>query len=452
MNFKSKPPCRFALRKEYFGGLLLDFETTSYELITPKEFQFLKKLKDGESFFLQDLQNSELKGSIEKLQQKNIIQVGYRGKLLIVNIREIPTPRKIPRDYLSAPLKVFDTYTRRCNLTCKHCYASSGPNFIEVRRTLSQTEMIMRKFYEVGTLEWNFTGGEPTAIPDLLDAIRMANGFGMRVSLNTNGCWSSEISKKILTSGVKEIIISLEGREETNDKRRSTETFKRVVKTLNQIYEYNQGNSDKKLEVVLNTAVGKDNVCDIEFMVRLATKYGYNIKFVPLKPSGRASKNLSGAILSIKEYMEFAKRVQQLREDPEVKESGISIVLRHKDLFCPDYPDKSNFPYPFNCSQCSALTTAMDILPDGRVVACSFLMDRPEFIGPNILDVSVYNAWRHPTMERFRRAQKQDCANCRFYMKQCRGTCRSTVLLCGGKIKGNKLIGKDPCCFKDLLS
>jgi len=34
----------------------------------------------------------------------------------------------------------------------------------------------------------------------------------------------------------------------------------------------------------------------------------------------------------------------------------------------------------------------MDILPDGRVVACSFLMDKPEFIGPNILDVSIYDA------------------------------------------------------------
>lgn len=452
MNFKSKSPCRFAFRKEYFGGLLLDFKNATYELITPKEFQFLEQLIDSDSFFLKNLKNSGLRGFIEKLQQKNIIQVGYNGKLSILNIRKIPAYGKIPSDCLSAPLKVFDSFTRRCNLICKHCYASSNPNFTEVRRTLSQTKAIMRKFYEVGVLEWRFTGGEPTITPDLIDAIRIASSFGMKASFNTNGCWSSEVSKKIFTSGVKEIIISLEGCEKTNDKRRSPGVFKRVIKTLDQIHQYNQGNRDKKIKVDLNMTVGKDNVCDIEFMARLAIKYGTNINFVPLKPSGRASKILQEAMFSAREYMGFAKRVQRLREDPEIKESGIKIGLHHKDLFCPDYPDKSNFPYPFNYSQCSALTTAMDILPDGRIIACSFLMDKPEFIGPNILDVSVYDAWHHPAMERFRRAQKQNCANCRFYMRQCRGPCRSTVLLSGGRIKGNKLLGKDPFCFKDLLS
>jgi len=54
-------------------------------------------------------------------------------------------------------------------------------------------------------------------------------------------------------------------------------------------------------------------------------------------------------------------------------------------------------------------------------------------------------------MERFRRAQKQDCMNCEFYMKRCRGVCRAAVLLSGGRIQGKKLIGNDPFCFKDLL-
>ncbi|TSC95962.1 MAG: radical SAM protein [Parcubacteria group bacterium Athens1014_10] len=451
MNFKLKNTYRFAFRKEYFGGLLLDFENTTYELITPKEFQFLSKLKEGEKFFLQDLQSSELIGFIRKLQQKNIIQVNHRGNLLATNIRGIPTAKKFPKDYLSAPLKVYDTYTRKCNLACKHCYASSSANFVETRRTLSQTEAIMRKFYEVGTLEWNFTGGEPTVDPDLLDAIKMASNFGMKVSLNTNGCWNPKIYREILTSGVKEIIISLEGREKTNDKRRNKGVFKRVIKTLDQIYNYKKSNRNQKLEAILNMTIEKDNVCDIEFITRLAAKYNYGVKFVTLKQAGRAPKNYSGKILSARGYMDFAKKVQELREDPEIRKSGIKISLNHQNLFCSNCPDRSNLPYPFDYSECTALTTATDILPDGRVVVCSFLMDKPEFIGPNIFDISVYDAWQHPIMEHFRWAKKQDCINCKFYMKQCRGACRSTVLLNGGKIEGGKLIGKDPYCFKDLL-
>jgi len=443
-----KKNLRFAFRKEYFGGLLLDFENYTSEILNSKEYDFLEEIENGKNFF-QNLQNPKLKKFITKLQQRNIIEITPWGELLINNIRRIHPPQRIPKDYLSAPLKVYDTYTRRCNLACKQCYASANPNFVEKRRTIFQTKAIMRKFYEVGVMEWNFTGGEPTIIPDLLDAIKIAKRFKMKVSINTNGCWEPRITKKILISGVDEFIISLDGREKTHDKKRGPGIFKKVIKTLDQIYEYNQNNYKNKLKVTLNMVIGKDNIQDIEYISSLGVRYKYNIKFVPLKFGGRAYANL---MLSTREYMKFAKKVQQLRQISEIKESKIKILLNHKDLFNPDYPDRSNLPYPFNYSQCTALTTAMDILPDGRVVACSFLMDKPEFIGPNIFDVSVYEAWRHLVMERFRRAQKQSCANCRFYMRQCRGPCRSSVLLSGGKIKGNKLIGRDTYCFKDLLS
>jgi len=449
MDSKTNKIPRFAFRKEYFGGLLLDFQNTIYELLTSQEFRFLEKLIAGNKFFLQDLKDSKLKEFIEKLRQKNIIKVDPRGELLIDDIRKIPPPEEIPNEYLSAPLKAYDTYTRKCNLACRHCYASANPNLIEKRRTISQTKTIMKKFYEVGVLEWNFTGGEPTIITDLLKAIKIAVSFGMKVSLNTNGCWNSKISNIILESGVKEFIISLDGREKTHDNKRDSGTFKRVIKTLDQIYKYNQNNFNNKLKVILNMTIGKDNIRDIEYVTYLGVKYGYDVKFVPLKPAGRAFKSF---ILSTRDYKEFAKKVQQLRENPKIKDSGINIFLNHKDLFNSQYPDRSNLPYPFNYSQCTALTTAMDILPDGRVVACSFLMDKPEFIGPNILDVSLYDAWRHPKMERFRRAQRQGCINCKFYMKRCRGVCRATVLLSGGKIQGKKLTGNDPYCFKDLLS
>lgn len=448
VNSEMKKNFRFAFRKEYFGGLLLDFENCTTEILNSEEYDFLEKIKNGRNFFIQNLQNSKLDKFITRLQQKNIIKITPRGKILINNIRRILPPQISPKDYLSAPLKVYDTYTRKCNLFCKHCYASANYNFIEKRRTILQTKIIMRKFYKVGVMEWNFTGGEPTTAPDLFDAIKIAKGFGMKVVLNTNGCWHSDIARKIFLSGVDELIISIEGKEETHDKRRGKGSFKKAIKTLDKICEYNQKKHWKKLKVILNTAIGRDNIKDIQYTSFLGAKYGCDVKFVPLKIGGRAYKNL---ILFPREYMQFAKKVQQLRQNSKIKKSGIKIILNHKDLFNLSYQDRSIFPHPFNYSQCSALTTAMDVLPDGRTVACSFLMDNPDFIGPNILDVSVYEAWQHPIMERFRRANKEDCINCKFYMKQCRGPCRASILLSGGKIKGTKLKGRDPYCFKNLL-
>ncbi|MCK5633123.1 radical SAM protein [bacterium] len=447
-EYQEKIP-QFALRKEYFGGLLLDYKNKTFDILNLQEFNFLKQLRSGEELFLQDLQSSKLKSFIKKIEQKNIIKVVHNTVLLIHQIRKIPQPKEIAKNYLSAPLKVYDTYTRKCNLACKHCYASAHPNFTEKRRTISQTETIIRKFYEVGIMEWNFTGGEPTVKSDLLDAIKIAKKFKMKVSLNTNGCWNSEISKKILNSDIDEFIISLDGSEKIHDKRRGLGTFKKVVKTLDQIHKYNQDNPDRKPKVILNVVIDKNNIQDMEFMVYLAAKYGHDVKFVPIRPDGRASKS---SMLSTKEYMEFARKIECLKENPKIKDFHINILLNHQNLFLSNYTDKSNLPYPFNFSQCTALTTAMDILPDGRVVTCSFLMDDSEFIGPNILDVSVYEAWKHSKMECFRRSRKEECLTCEFYMKQCRGSCRSNIILNGGRIEGNKLIGKDPYCFKDLLS
>lgn len=346
---------------------------------------------------------------------------------------------------------VYDTTTRSCNLDCEHCYASSTPLFIEKRRTLMQTKEIMDKFYEIGALEWRFTGGEPTVTPDFTAAIDYAQSLEVKVSLNTNGVWSERVAKDVLNSGVSTLVVSLEGRQTAHDRRREKGTFNRLINRLRLIYQHNETNPNHKITVVLNMSVGKDNIPDLDYVVGVAAEYGFNINFVPLKPAGRASTSMPDEILSTREYMEFAEEVQRLREAPNISKSGIKLGLKHKDLFSPDYKDKSNLPYPFNYSECGALATAISILPDGRAFACPFLMDDEGYIGPNLNQVSVYEAWMDPIMEHFRRATKVDCTDCIFYMQQCRGKCKAIVLLSGGEIKDGKLIGDDPYCFKALI-
>lgn len=68
-----------------------------------------------------------------------------------------------------------------------------------------------------------------------------------------------------------------------------------------------------------------------------------------------------------------------------------------------------------------------------------------------MINTSAYEAWFSPNFEKYRSATKVGCVDCGFYMKQCRGACRATVLGCGGEIKNNKLIGDDPQCFAPLI-
>lgn len=73
------------------------------------------------------------------------------------------------------------------------------------------------------------------------------------------------------------------------------------------------------------------------------------------------------------------------------------------------------------------------------------------FMGSNMIDVTAYEAWFDPKFEKFISATKDECTDCGFYMRQCRGACRATVLGHGGQIKDGKLIGQDPQCFAPLI-
>jgi len=283
---------RFILRKEYFGGLVHDAETARYELLNPGEYDFLQKMTKADNIIINQIiaNNPQLRERAESFVKIGFVNVEENGNLSLTNIRLIKAPRNLPEKNLTAPIRVYDTYTRKCNLSCEHCYFSSSSSVKEERRTLEQTVDIMKKFFDAGTMEWRFTGGEPTVQPDLFDAISVARKLGMNVSLNTNGWLNKETTKKVLNNEISEVIISLEGKQEINDGRRKQGSYIKAIETLDSIYQYNKNNSSKKISVVINTAVGKDNINDVEFLVRLAAKYGFNINFIPLKPNGKAKK------------------------------------------------------------------------------------------------------------------------------------------------------------------
>ncbi|MGW8374244.1 radical SAM protein [Streptomyces sp. ODS28] len=76
--------------------------------------------------------------------------------------------------------------TSRCQLTCTHCYAESGPtgdhgtmNGDEWRRVLSEAA-------ELGVHTVQFIGGEPTLHPEFAELLGYALGVGLRVEVYSN--------------------------------------------------------------------------------------------------------------------------------------------------------------------------------------------------------------------------------------------------------------------------
>jgi MoaA/NifB/PqqE/SkfB family radical SAM enzyme len=71
--------------------------------------------------------------------------------------------------------------TRRCNLTCTHCYASSGPDLpLTERMQFADWCRVIEEARSVGCRRLQFIGGEPTIHPDLEPLLEHATRIGFR--------------------------------------------------------------------------------------------------------------------------------------------------------------------------------------------------------------------------------------------------------------------------------
>lgn len=135
--------------------------------------------------------------------------------------------------------------TKRCNLCCEMCYASSGEGS---DLSLSQIEDMMN-FYmesESGSAEiLQISGGEPTLHPDIITIIKMAKDKGFKyVMLNTNGIRIAEDENfvKELASfrGGFEIYLQFDGLDDNvYEKLRGRKLFQIKKKAIANISKYN---------------------------------------------------------------------------------------------------------------------------------------------------------------------------------------------------------------------
>jgi radical SAM protein with 4Fe4S-binding SPASM domain len=464
---------RLTLRKESLSyadgspcsGILHDSKNLFCHTLPPVLYSLFRNMVEGDHCVPQFASSKGYNGGFSEAEKKVLSALVKSGAIreesggysFSASARLVEN-KMLPTHCLSMPLRVYHTITRRCNLACPQCLVASYSEFPEDRMSTEQSKELIARCYELGVPEWRFTGGEPTFCEDFFEIAWHAKQLGMALMLNSNGCWDQDITDKVLDVGFNEVIISLEGNEAINDSRRSLGSYKKIVRTLNTLAGFNQAcrgqDPDKVIRVTINMTVARDNIDQVPYVIRFAAERGFNTNFVPLRPYGRSLEGLKDQMLSTEEFMGLGRLAQDLREDPVIKASGIKIIHKNMDLFCPDYPDRSGEPWPFSYGDCGALTTGWGIGPDGRANTCSFLMGDPYFVSDKpLLDDDIQGVWLGEKMEHFRSAKKVAChAGCKFYHKQCEGMCRAMVLANGGKIEGGKLIGRDPYCFRHLMT
>lgn len=118
----------------------------------------------------------------------------------------------------SGPVVIWNLI-RRCNLTCKHCYALSADHDYagELSREEVFTVMDDLKAYRVPVLI--LSGGEPLLRPDIFEIAERSRDMGFYTGLSTNGTLIDEpMADRIAAMGFDYVGISLDGLRETHDK------------------------------------------------------------------------------------------------------------------------------------------------------------------------------------------------------------------------------------------
>ncbi|MBU1110817.1 radical SAM protein, partial [Patescibacteria group bacterium] len=230
---------RIRVRRERDGAIVYDPKSRNYAFLEGNLF-------DGEVF----LQRVNLHvAKVLGLSPEQVLSIEFVG-----NGRSALAE-------LSAPIGVYFEITPKCNLQCKHCYKCGLPD----KPALSYSEIVrvIDELVGLGLLEFRLCGNEPIIHPDFDKVALHAKSKGLYVSTNTNGFYGDRLIEKLLVVQFDEVIVSLDGLEETHDWIRAPSSFKRAVHVLEELHA--AGTKSR-----INMTVSKFNIDEVEAVGDLA--------------------------------------------------------------------------------------------------------------------------------------------------------------------------------------
>lgn len=171
-----------------------------------------------------------------------------------------PTPVQAHRNP-PGPVVIWNLI-RRCNLTCKHCYAFSADVDYPGELTTAQVMAVMEDLRAFRVPVLIFSGGEPLLRHDLFTIAAAAKAMGFYIGLSTNGTLiDAKVVEHIAAMGFDYVGISIDGRRETHDRfRRHAGAFDASMRSV-------QLCRDANVKVGLRFTLTEDNEMDLPWLL-----------------------------------------------------------------------------------------------------------------------------------------------------------------------------------------
>lgn len=176
---------------------------------------------------------------------------------------------------------------RRCNLTCKHCYAISADTDFPGELSTGEVFAVMDDLKRFRVPVLILSGGEPLLRPDIFQVSRRAKDMGFYVGLSTNGTLIDEDKiADIAGIGYNYVGISIDGIGATHD------AFRRMEGAFEKSMHAARLCRENGIKVGLRFTMTLDNVHELPDLLALCDDEGIDKFYLShLNYAGRGNKN-----------------------------------------------------------------------------------------------------------------------------------------------------------------
>lgn len=271
------------------------------------------------------------------------------------------------------PVSLSIEPTNHCNLNCPECPAAKSKSFRQ--RGFISDEMYYRIIDENARHTWHlmlYFQGEPFLHPSLNDFISYAVKKRIYTVTSTNGHYiNHEMAGRIVTSGLHEIIVSMDGAtQESYRKYRKNGSLSRVIAAIDYLQEWKRKMHRVYPLVHLQFLVFSHNEHEMEAMRSFSRMYHID------KLTFKSAQINSPANIR-----------NMLPENPKYR--------RYQN-------PKGNIQEKKLKNQCKRLWTAPVITYNGLVLPCCFDKHARHAFG-NIAGEPLQNLWQSPQFHAFRK-------------------------------------------------
>lgn len=285
---------------------------------------------------------------------------------------------------LNKPIFIVLVTNNGCNLKCTYCYGNYGERKLKDYST-KELLKIIDELRSLGTKLLTLHGGESLLRNDIGEIINYAKLNKFYISLNTNGYLVPDRINEI--KNLDTVCLSLDGREENNDKSRGQGCFNKVIEAMDVLQQNN-------LPVIISATLTKNTMNDIEYLAEFAKNKKIRLQYSILYNTQNLSQTNSDLIMSSNDIQKAINKILDLKRknypiyySDNVLESAINWAASGNEKYYIENK-KTSFKKE-KLIPCYHGKLKYQIDADGRVISC-WAHDNKD--APNVKELGVEKA------------------------------------------------------------